>query len=178
MRLIGITSFLIFVLSASASAEDLTNSDCRAERIASITLSSSVQKDILKLTANGSPCIKGSIVVTIVKKDGKVIYRETMKIENLYVDPVGVHSSDIEEVLDRIIHDGSMTTGSWPPYVAKPQSIDVEGEYSYSVSRKEYNSLRKKNVPAFRLWIYSEVFTNLIYDKKKNSVVSIWEWGL
>ncbi len=179
MRLIEIISLLILVvLSTFASAEDLTNTDCRAERIAPLTLSSSVQKDILKLTANGSPCIKGSIVVSIAKKDGKVIYRETLKIENLYVDPGGVPASDIEKVLDRIIRDGSMTTGSWPPYVDKPQPIDAEGEYSYAVSKKEYNSLRKKNLPAFRLWLYNEAFTNLIYDEKKDSAVTIWEWGL
>ncbi len=166
------------VFATFATAADITNTDCRAERIAPITLSSSAQKDILRLTASGSPCIKGSIAVTITKKNGKEIYTETLKIENLYVDPVGVPASEIEKVLDRIIRDGSMATGSWPPYVNKPQPIDAEGEYSYSVSKKEYNSLRKKNLPAFRLWLYGEVFTNLIYDEKSDRAVSIWEWGL
>ena len=179
MRLIGITYLLMFVILARfASAADVTNADCRAERIAPITLSSKIQKDILRLTASGSPCIKGSIVVTIAKTNGKEIYKETLKTENLYIDPVGVPTSDIDKVLDRIIRDGSMTTGSWPPYVDKPQPIEVEGEYTYSVSKKEYDSLRKKNLPAFRLWLYSEVFTNLIYDDKNDSAVRIWEWGL
>ncbi len=179
MKLIAQTYLLILIaLSNSAYAEDISGADCSAEKTVPITLSSNLYKDTLRLTASGSPCIKGNIIVTITKDDGKEIFRETLKIANFYVDPIGVPASDIDHLLDRIVRGGSMTTASWPAYVTKPQPIDVEGEYSYTVSRKEFNALRKKNLPAFRLSLHYEVSTNIIYDSKKDKAVTIWEWGL
>lgn len=177
IRLARMVFLVSILISGAAWAGDLSVSDCNAQRSVPVTLSSVDRKDILKLTAIGSPCLKGNIVVTIARDDGTEIYRQVAKIVSFYVDPCGVPSSDVEHLLDSIVHDVSMTTGSWPRYVAKWRP-DVEGEYSYAVPRSEFDKWRRRNAPALRLWLHHDVYTNIVYDSNKDKAVAIWEWSL
>ena len=69
--------------AAHAGEKDIMTAGLPFRKNCKITFSTRLQKDVLHVTAVGSPCIKGIVNVKIIREGEKVIYDESLKIENL-----------------------------------------------------------------------------------------------
>lgn len=166
---------LTLSLPAQAIQGTATTTACAIEKSVQINLSSRDTKDRVEITAKGNPCIDGMHTVRILAGGERLIFTEEFPVKALIFDPLEVTLEDVANQMDSLLNNET-TTGAWPPYTPKEKQLDAL--YHYNVTEQEYEALRKKDLPAFTLFVHYEVWLQVVYDPDTGKAVIIWEASL
>jgi len=175
---------LIFTLfySLSVSADEKYACDYKVSK--PISFRDKNSKDVLKINLVGQDCLSAPLKVSISTDKGVKIYQYTFS----YAAPLHEHNdSDYDKVvknyLNYLLKNMVSSTSKLPRRISCDETDincidgifpDAENASSSPLSSKEYNKIKKLDIPMITHSVGRESWSSFIYNKKSGKTIEIY----